>query len=163
MDVGRRVYYDKATGNVIQFTGTMTGDVRVPTVELDFHSYKSLAERVPETVGVILLEYGDYEEDFTRGDPVRIDLETEGILFHYPAEPGEEPGPPTLPIEAKLIQFRNALTARLEAAEAETTGLQLAVAESYEGLLVGQEETTATQLAITEIYEQLVALQGGVE
>lgn len=156
-----RIYYDKATGNVVQETGERSGDVIETTIEQDFLTYRALAERMPDTVGMIQLEYGDYAEDFQRGRLTRIDLKTEDLLFTYPENPGQEPEPPKLSLEAKVLQLRTDLTARLEASEAETTALQLALAESNEALTASKAETTATQLALAEIYEQFVTLQGG--
>jgi hypothetical protein len=64
MQIGRRIYYELATGNVIQDTGEREGSVVETTTEQDFASYASLAERVPATVGVIELEFRELAQDF---------------------------------------------------------------------------------------------------
>lgn len=66
MNIGRRIYYDKATGNVIQDIVERSGDVTETTVEQDFESYVVLSERVPETVGYIELEHGLYAADLNQ-------------------------------------------------------------------------------------------------
>ncbi|SMF72372.1 hypothetical protein SAMN05661091_0862 [Paenibacillus uliginis N3/975] len=96
--IGRRLYYLKATGEVIQDTGERTGWVVETTVEQDFETYRSLRERVPETVGMIQLEYGAYAADRAEGGSItRIDMDTMEPMFTYrdPIDPGtpQEPGP----------------------------------------------------------------------
>lgn len=51
--IGRRIYYDKTTGNVILDTGEMVGFVTPTTIDEDFETYKALKERVRDTVSVI--------------------------------------------------------------------------------------------------------------
>lgn len=87
--IGRRLYYLKATGEVIQDTGERAGWVVETTVEQDFEMYRALRERVPETVDTLKLEYGAYDEDYTAGGRItRIDLETLEPLFtnHDPVD-----------------------------------------------------------------------------
>lgn len=64
MQLGRKIYFDKATGNVLVNIGEMQGDIREATQAEDFASYTALAERVPATVGVIQLAYGQYADKF---------------------------------------------------------------------------------------------------
>jgi hypothetical protein len=149
MNIGKRIYYDKTTGDVVQETGERFGIVIEKTVEQDFLTYRALAERVPDTVGMIQLEYGAYAEDFQRGRLMRIDTETEGLLFWYP-EPGAtpEPEPAKLSVEAKIIRLEAELTALKAAAESDKTALQLALAETNEQQLIDQ---TATQVGLAEL------------
>ncbi|MHA7580387.1 hypothetical protein ACX12E_08310 [Paenibacillus vandeheii] len=98
MKIGARIYYDKDTGIVIQEVGERSGNVVVTTIEQDFASYVSLAERVPETVGIIQFDYEDHKSDREAGGIItRIDLETNEALFIYPnpsdPETPEEPRP----------------------------------------------------------------------
>lgn len=64
MEIGMKIYYELKTGNVIFNTGERIGIVAPTTREQDFESYKLLAERVPETVGLIELEYRQHAQDF---------------------------------------------------------------------------------------------------
>ena len=64
MKIGRKIYYDLATGNVLLNTGEREGSVVETTLEQDCTSYVALSERVPSTVGVIRLIYGEYGDKF---------------------------------------------------------------------------------------------------
>ncbi|WP_339267877.1 hypothetical protein MKY48_28160 [Paenibacillus sp. FSL W8-0187] len=99
MNIGSKIYFDKSTGDVILNTGERTGWVVETTREQDFKAYTSLSKRVPETVGMIQLEYGAYTEDYAAGGRItRVDLETLKPLFTYPdptnPETPQEPQPP---------------------------------------------------------------------
>jgi len=59
-----KIYYELATGNVIQEIGEREGSVVETTLEQDFESYASLSERVKSTVGVFQLTYGQYADKF---------------------------------------------------------------------------------------------------
>lgn len=82
--VGRRIYYDKATGNIIVDTGEKQGFVIETTIDEDFASYKNLSERVPNTVGIIQLVYGQYAQDFRECNSYRVNPETLILEFSYP-------------------------------------------------------------------------------
>lgn len=82
--IGRKVYYDKATGNVLLITSEMVGDVVETTTEQDFETYVELKDRVPDTVGVIQLEYGQYAQDFAQCNGYRVNPETKELEFSYP-------------------------------------------------------------------------------
>ncbi|GIQ63651.1 hypothetical protein PACILC2_22190 [Paenibacillus cisolokensis] len=92
-EIGRRIYFDTRNGNVILDTGERSGDVTETAVEEDFVTYKELSARIPETVGYIDLEYGQYSEDFARCNGYRVDPETQQILFSNP-DPNEPEQPP---------------------------------------------------------------------
>ncbi|MEK3838447.1 MULTISPECIES: hypothetical protein [unclassified Paenibacillus] len=81
MNIGRKIYYEKSTGNVLVDTGERSGDVIETTQEQDFESFKLLVQRVPESVGVIKLGYGQYGEDFAAASGYRINLDTEELEF----------------------------------------------------------------------------------
>lgn len=83
MNIGRKVYYDKNTGNIILITSEMCGDVKETTIKEDFMIYKALSERNPETVGCIKLEYGQYREEFMNATSISVDTKTEQIIFNF--------------------------------------------------------------------------------
>ena len=64
MQIGRKIYYDLSTGNVLLDKGEMQGSVIETTLEQDCASYVALSERVPSTVGLIQLAYGQYADKF---------------------------------------------------------------------------------------------------
>lgn len=86
--IGRKIYYDKSTGNVILDTGEMMGAVVETTVDQDFETYQALKERVRDTVGVIQLEFGQYAQDFAECNGYRVNPETLELEFSYP-DPNE--------------------------------------------------------------------------
>ena len=113
MQIGRKLYYDLATGNIIQDTGERSGDVVETTQEQDFAAYKTLAERTPETVGVLELEYGEYKQDFAECTGYRVNIETGALEFSYP-NPDATPDQPQEPVfqqpmseELKAIKTEN--------------------------------------------------------
>ncbi|MED5050671.1 hypothetical protein P9850_02140 [Anoxybacillus rupiensis] len=91
--IGRKIYYDKATGNVIVDTGEMMGAVVETTVDQDFETYQALKERVRDTVGVIQLEFGQYAQDFAECNGYRVNPETLELEFSYPDPNATEPEP----------------------------------------------------------------------
>lgn len=64
MNIGQKIYYEKETGNIIWVTSSRSGFAVETTKEQDFISYKALSERDPETVDMIQLEYGAYDDDY---------------------------------------------------------------------------------------------------
>ncbi|WP_020615734.1 hypothetical protein [Paenibacillus daejeonensis] len=130
MDIGRRIYYELSTGNVLVDTGERSGDVVETTQEQDFASYTALAERVPETVGLLELEYGELAEDFAQASGYRVDLETGNLIFSY-REPGEE----TPPV------YRPPLSQQVEELQAQNLMLMEVVADLYEMMLGGADPT----------------------
>lgn len=104
--LGRKLYFDKVTGDVIVDTGEKQGFVRQTTLEEDFSIYKVLQERVQETVGVIKLEYGQYLRDFMDCNGYRVNPETLEIEFSYPD--------PSIPVEDQEIIFQKPLSEEVE-------------------------------------------------
>lgn len=130
MQIGRRIYYDKQTGNVILDTGERQGAVVPTTVEQDFATYAALAARVPETVGVLELEFGQYAADFAACKGYRVDLsgETPTLVFSYP-DPSDPEAPPV---------YQRPLSEQIEELRAENLTALEAIAELYEMFLAAQ-------------------------
>lgn len=72
MEIGRRIYFEKITGNIIVDTGERSGLVFETSIEEDFSSYIALAERVPESVGFLQLEYAQFMQDFFECNGYRV-------------------------------------------------------------------------------------------
>ncbi|WP_431809871.1 DUF4376 domain-containing protein [Brevibacillus agri] len=90
MKIGRKIYYDKVTGNVLVDTGERVGAVVKTTIEQDFEVYVALSERVPETVGCLQLEYGQDSDKFAQFR-YRVDPDKLTIIWDLT--------PPTAPLE----------------------------------------------------------------
>jgi len=128
LQIGRRIYYDIATGNVIVDTGERLGNVVETTVEQDFAAYAALAERVPETVGHIQLDYGQFSQDFAECDGYRINPETQDIEFAYPDPSDPEPEEPV---------YQEPLSEKVARLEQEDITNKLALAELHALILQG--------------------------
>lgn len=128
MQVGRKIYYERSTGYVIVDTKERSGDVRETTTEEDFARYKSLAERVPETVGCLQLEYGQFAQDFLECNGYRVIPETLELEFSYPDPNEPEPQEPI---------YRKPLSEEVETLKAADLDNKEAIATLYEMMLGG--------------------------
>ena len=110
MKIGRRIYYDVATGNVIVDTGERQGFVKPTTVEQDIQTYQALSERNPETFDYIELEYGQYTQDFAACNGYRVNPETREIEFSYP-DPSEPEAPLVYqkPLSEEIAETKQAI------------------------------------------------------
>ncbi|TSI19877.1 hypothetical protein FOT98_08770, partial [Bacillus sp. HY001] len=93
LKIGRKIYYEIATGNIILITSEMQNNVVETTVEQDIDMYTELSQRNRESFGMLQLQYGEYSEEFARCNGYRIDLQTKKILFSYPSEENPTPDP----------------------------------------------------------------------
>lgn len=85
MPVGRKLYYELTTGDVILIVPEKHGQNAINTTkEQDFQMYDVLHGRNPMTIGVIQLEYGQYREEFQLASSVKVNSQTKDILFNYP-------------------------------------------------------------------------------
>src|SRR5699024_1232776 len=92
--IGRRIFFDSKTGNVLINTGERQGFVKETTVEQDIENYKTLSERNRDTFDYIELEYGQYPQDFAECDGYRVNPETKELEFSYPDPNEDEPQEP---------------------------------------------------------------------
>lgn len=146
MEIGRRIYYDKQTGNLVLDTGERSGAVKQSEIEDEIATYIELAERVRGTFDVLELEYGAYAADFAEGRLVGVDPETKELNFEYPNP--EEP--------AELITPAVPLSKQIEALKEEGVMNMMAMVEMYEKNVSLEQENAATMLAVTEIYELIM-------
>ncbi|MBL4950972.1 hypothetical protein JK635_01800 [Neobacillus sp. YIM B02564] len=102
--IGRKIYYDKSTGNIILDTGEMMGAVIETTVNQDIATFTVLSERNRDTFDVLQLEYGQYAQDFAECNGYRVNPETKELEFSYP-----DPSQPDAQQE-----FRAPLSAEIE-------------------------------------------------
>jgi hypothetical protein len=83
MQIGRKIYFDKATGNVIIDTGERQGSVVPTTVEQDIAAYTALSERNRDTFDVIELPFGALAQDFAESSGYNVNIETGTLEFQY--------------------------------------------------------------------------------
>lgn len=81
MEIGRKIYYEKANGVIIWDKGEMSGSVVETTFEEDKVAMPLLT-LIPETeLGVKQLNYGDYADEFSRVRAYRINPVTDELEF----------------------------------------------------------------------------------
>ncbi|MFS1511893.1 hypothetical protein VQL36_05575 [Chengkuizengella sp. SCS-71B] len=151
--IGRKLYFDILTGEVILHIDEKIGQFVVETTkEQDFAMYDILAARNPEQVDFVQLEFGENRGDFEKASGFRIDLETNEVLFEFP----EYVRPHTQIIESLQSEVLT-LTERNQFLETQNTELMLGLAEMAEAQ---ETENTQTQLALAELAE--LSAGGGV-
>jgi len=133
--IGRRLYYDNQSGNIIVDTGERSGSVIETTTEQDFAAYVALSERNPDTVGCLKLEYGQYAEDFAQCNGYRVDPVTQQVLFSYP-----DPNEPEQPV------YRAPLTETVDRLEDESAMLSLELVDTQ--IRLEQAETEHASLLL---------------
>lgn len=112
MELGRKVFYDKLTGNHIFTICEFSGPVIATTIEQDVLIHPILSERSRESFDVIELPYGAYRQEFNETIPYRVDLETKKLVFQYPNENEPEVEQPfifPLSDEISLLKDENAI------------------------------------------------------
>lgn len=102
--IGKKIYYEKSTGNVILTIPENPNRNAVPTTkEQDFQIYPILSARNPDSVDFIQLEYGQYQAEFQSASSWSVDVETKEILFEFPKRV------PPLTDEIELLKQENIL------------------------------------------------------
>lgn len=74
MNIGRKIYYELNTGNVILTTETRSDSVVETTIDQDFTNYSSLQPYQQSAVGMIQLEFGGQDEINSTKYPCHIDI-----------------------------------------------------------------------------------------
>ena len=112
MNIGRRIYYDKVTGDVLADTGERAGDVIELTIEQDIANYKALSERTRDSFDLIELSYGEFSQDFRECNGYRVDPTNKEMVFSYPDPSDPEPEVPVFQVplseQVKLLKAQNA-------------------------------------------------------
>jgi hypothetical protein len=91
MQIGRRVYFEISTGNVILDKGEMQGSVIQTTIEQDIENFIVLSERTRDSFDYIELAFGDHSQDFANCNGVRVNVDTKTLEFSFPSDSQELP------------------------------------------------------------------------
>ncbi|NGQ95514.1 hypothetical protein G3578_10150 [Brevibacillus sp. SYP-B805] len=131
---GRKIYFDKSTGNVLIDTGELAGDVRETTTEEDFATYTVLSGRKPETVGCLRIPFGQDREKFAQY-AYHVDPVTEKIVWDLtPIQREEEERKETMEEQIAALQSENArLREQLASTNADLQGLVEYIDEALSG------------------------------
>lgn len=92
MQIGRKIFFDKLTGEKLVEVGKREDAVMETTVEYDITCYNVLSERNRDTFDVIELEYGQYDEEFLVSSGYRVNPDTKELEFSHsdPVVPSPE-------------------------------------------------------------------------
>jgi len=82
VEIGRRIYYNKATGAFVYDTGERSGDVVETTPEQDFASYPQLQGRSLADTGYIELAYGARREEFFNMGSLEVNPATQELIIY---------------------------------------------------------------------------------
>lgn len=120
MQIGRKIYYEVVTGNIIVNTGERNGGTIPTTIEQDIAIYTVLSKLNRDTFDVLELDFGAYSQDFAECNGYRVNVDTKTLEFSYP-----DPNEPTLeqPYQAPLSEKVTQL--ELAQSVADTTLLEL--------------------------------------
>lgn len=89
MEIGRRIYFDTKTGDVLIDCGERWGSVTYTPPFDDLTTYTKLSERFPSSFDFIELPFRAYEQDFRECIGYRVNLVTRELEFSYP-DPDQE-------------------------------------------------------------------------
>ena len=103
MEIGRMLFFDTVTGDVIVNTGQWSRVKMKKTAAQQIVTYPELSERNRDTFDVIELEYGQYAQDFAESNGYRVNPETKTLEFSYP-DPNEPevPQPYIVPLSEQV-------------------------------------------------------------
>lgn len=83
--IGKKIYYELVTGDVVLTTLEKSNTNAINTTkEQDFEIYDVLQARDINSVGVIQLEFGQYQGEFQSAKSYKVNLDTNELVFEYP-------------------------------------------------------------------------------
>lgn len=116
--LGRRLYFDKETGNIFFQFAEQVGLVEETTIEQDVSTFTTLSERNRETFDVIDLPFGAFSQDFAECNGYRVNPETKELEFSYPDPSApQEPQPYQAPLSEEVKTLREELAVTQEAVD----------------------------------------------
>lgn len=82
MEIGKRIYYEKSTGNVILDKGEMQGSVIETTQPEDFAIFPGLLGKDPSSIDFLQLSYGERADEFDNMGSMRVDPQTRELIIY---------------------------------------------------------------------------------
>jgi hypothetical protein len=132
--IGRKIYYELATGDVILIVPEKHGQNAINTTKKqDFQMYDVLTARNPDAIGLIQLEYGQYQAEFQSARSVKVNPETKELLFEYPV-------------------YQPPLITQIEQLKAENENLKVINQQLQEHIQLQQEQIDALNIAMADIF-----------
>lgn len=105
--IGRKIYFDTITGDILVNTGDRKSTERETTLEEDIQIYSTLTERNINSFDVVKLEYGQFHQDFDECIGYRINPETRELEFSYPDPNAPVEPQPYRPPLSELVTAHN--------------------------------------------------------
>lgn len=121
MNIGRKLFYDLQTGDVIFDTGERSGNVVELTDDEWIERIEALNVRVRDTFGTIELDYGDFAQDFAGCNGYKVDVASGALVFSYP-DPSAPDAPPV---------YQPPLSVKVAEQETRIADLELALADLF--------------------------------
>jgi hypothetical protein len=81
--IGRKIYYDKTSGNVLVVISEMVIFSEDTTIEQDIQNYTILTGRTRSSFDVIQLPFGELVDEFAKATSYRVNPATREIEFNY--------------------------------------------------------------------------------
>jgi len=85
MPIGRKLYYDKNTGDVVLHIPEKHHEDAVDTTKAqDFETYSVLQNRNPDVINVLKIPYGENRGDFEKAKSIKVNTDTKEVIFDFP-------------------------------------------------------------------------------
>jgi hypothetical protein len=116
--IGRKIFYDVTTGNVLVDTGEMQGYVVDSTIEQTIAAYKILTSYNRSQFDILELSYGQFAHDFASCNGYRVNVITKNLEFSHP-DPTEPEAPPVYqePLAQQIKELKNELAVTQQAVD----------------------------------------------
>lgn len=116
MPVYRKIYYEKASGQILHHQSFDNDNYVRVTFEQDYQAIISLNSRAFDTIGLVEFERDNFDQDFAESNGNRVNPETLELEFSYP-DPNNPEAPQEFvkPLTEQIEEVRNDMdTAILE-------------------------------------------------
>ena len=81
MGLGRKIYFNNNTGEIILITSQIDKHYIETTFEEDYNFYLQFRNYDKNVVDCIQLEYGEYDNEFNSKVCNKVNLDTKGLIF----------------------------------------------------------------------------------
>lgn len=100
-----KIYYEKETGEIIH-QAFYNYEIK-PNLDSDYANLIALNSRVKESIALLVLRNGAYAQDFQEGRLIKIDPESQELIFEYPnPENPDEPIIPDKPLSVEIDEVK---------------------------------------------------------
>jgi hypothetical protein len=101
----RKIYYDLLTGNILYHISFNSGQFVNTTFDQDYFSILDLKSRAKETIGLLMLENDNNDQNFALCNSVKVNVDTKELVFTYPSD-GESTVTPEKPLTTQVTELK---------------------------------------------------------